>query len=59
MVSSLLAPASTSMRYWLMSGLFSSSGRTVISTGSRWYTQEMSITSREMVAENMPRFRRA
>ena len=32
------------------------SARTVISTGSRWYTQEISITSREMVAENMPRF---
>ena len=28
-----------------MSGLFCSSARTVISTGSRWYTQEMSITS--------------
>ena len=49
---------STSRRYWLMSGLFCSSARTVISTGSRWYTQEMSITSREMVAEKRPRFRR-
>ena len=47
---------STSRRYWVMSGLFCSSARTVISTGSRWYTQEMSMTSREMVAENMPRF---
>ena len=47
---------STSRRYWRMSGLFSWSARTVISTGSRWYTQEISITSREMVAENMPRF---
>ena len=26
----------TSSLYWRMSGLFSSSGRTVISTGSRW-----------------------
>ena len=41
-----------------MSGLDSSTGRTVISTGSRWYTQEMSMTSRLMVAENMPRFLR-
>ena len=39
-----------------MSGLFSWSAWTVISTGSRWYTQEMSSTSRLMVAENMPRF---
>ena len=30
----------------------------MISTGSRWYTQEMSITSRLMVAENIPMFLR-
>ena len=41
-----------------MSGLFSLVAWTVISSGSRWYTQEMSMTSREMVAENIPRFLR-
>ena len=58
MVSSFCSRPSRSMRYWVMSGLDSSTGRTVISTGSRWYTQEMSMTSRLMVAENMPRFLR-
>ena len=56
MVSSFCSRPSSSMRYCWMSGRFSSTGRTVISTGSRWYTQEMSITSRLMVAENRPRF---
>ena len=46
----------TSSRYWRMSGLFSFVACTVISSGSRWYTHEMSMTSREMVAENIPRF---
>lgn len=46
----------TSSRYCRMSGLFSLVACTVISSGSRWYTHEMSITSREIVAENIPRF---
>ena len=42
------------MEYWAMSGLFSSSARTVISTSSRWYIHETVMTSWEMVAENRP-----
>ena len=48
----------TSMRYCAISGLFSSLACTVISSGSRWYIQLMSMTSREIVAENIPRLRR-
>ena len=53
------ALSEVSMRNCLMSGLFSSSSRTVTSTASRWYTHAMSITSREIVAENIPRSFRA
>ena len=58
MVSSFCSRPISSMAYCWMSGRFSSTGRTVISAGSRWYTQEISITSRDMVAENNPRLRR-
>ena len=57
-MAATLSALSTATRYWRISGLFSSSAGTVISSGSRWYIQLMSSTSREMVAENMPRFLR-
>ena len=55
-MASALPSWGTSMRNCLMSGLFCSSSRTVISAASRWYTQAMSMTSREIVAEKSPRF---
>ncbi len=53
-VVSVLARAEQEMAYWSMSGLSSASGRTVISTSSRWYIQLTVMTSCEMVAENRP-----
>jgi len=41
------------MLYWSIFGSLSCTGSTVISSGSRWYSQPMSMTSREMVAENI------
>ena len=41
------------MQYWVMRGLLSATGSTTSSTGSSWYSQPISMTSREMVAENM------
>ena len=55
-MASALPSKLTSMRNCLISGLFCSSSRTVTSSASRWYTHAMSMTSREMVAENSPRF---